>query len=57
MGSTKLGSTQLGSDIKPSKNELCISMYIAMCKTCSLLFKIKSRTQYIYNETYTIPVS
>lgn len=57
IGTTKTGPSQLGSEIKLSENELCISMYIAMCKTCFLDLKIKSRTLSIHNETYTTPVS
>ncbi|CAG9818748.1 unnamed protein product, partial [Phaedon cochleariae] len=46
------GTDQLGPSIQSQQNTLCISMFMALCDTCSLTLTIKNRNEILLRETF-----
>ncbi|CAG9818755.1 unnamed protein product [Phaedon cochleariae] len=46
------GTDQLGPSIQLQQNTLCISMFMALCDTCSLTLTIKNRNEILLRETF-----
>lgn len=54
----QIGTSQVGPRMKPTKNnKLCFSMFIAMCKECSLRITVKQVKAKVYEDTFYFDVS